>query len=43
VKHGTEPSDLLPLLGTGHWQEPVAVPGPLWTDDYSNVVRIIKR
>lgn len=40
---GRQRSDLLPLLGTGPWQEPVAVPGPLWTDDYSNVVRIIKR
>lgn len=36
-------TDLLPLLTTGRWQEPVAVPGPLWTDDYSNVVRIIQR
>ena len=38
-----ERADLLPLLRSGLWQEPVAVPGPLWTDDYSNVVRIIKR
>jgi hypothetical protein len=36
-------ADLLPLLTTGRWQDPVAVPGPLWTDDYSNVVRIIQR
>ncbi len=36
-------ADMLPLLVTGQWQDPIAVPGPLWTDDYSNVVRIIKR
>jgi hypothetical protein len=35
--------DLQPLLGTPRWQEPVAPPGPLWTDDYSNVLRIVRR
>jgi hypothetical protein len=40
---GQHQSDLRSLLGAGPWEEPVAAPGPLWTDDYSNVVRLIKR
>ena len=36
-------ADLQPLLATGRWREPVAASGPRWTDDYSNVLRIIKR
>jgi len=42
VISGRDRSDLLPVLASGPWREPVAAPGPLWTDDYSNVVRIIK-
>jgi spermidine synthase len=40
---GRRQSDLQSLLEAGPWEEPVAAPGPLWTDDYSNVVRLIKR
>jgi hypothetical protein len=40
---GRHQSDLQSLLEAGPWEEPVARPGPLWTDDYSNVVRLIKR
>jgi len=36
-------SELQGLLATGRWEEPAGRPGPLWTDDYSNVVRILKR
>ena len=36
-------ADLQPLLATGRWPEPVGSAGPRWTDDYSNVLRIIKR
>jgi len=36
-------ADLQPLLATGRWREPGGAPGPRWTDDYSNVLRIIKR
>jgi hypothetical protein len=35
-------ADLAPAVASGRWREPVATPGPLWTDDYSNVVRIIQ-
>jgi hypothetical protein len=31
------------LLAIGRWQAPVASPGPLWTDDYSNVFRVLTR
>jgi hypothetical protein len=36
-------ADLQPLLATGRWPEPVGAAGPRWTDDYSNVLRILKR
>jgi hypothetical protein len=40
---GRRRTDLQPLIGTPRWRDPVASPGPLWTDDYSNVLRIVKR
>jgi hypothetical protein len=40
---GRTRADLQPLIATGRWTDPVASPGPLWTDDYSNVLRIVTR
>jgi hypothetical protein len=35
--------DVQPLMATRRWDDPVPSSGPLWTDDYSNVVSVIKR
>lgn len=37
------PADVQPLIATGRWDAPLPPSGPLWTDDYSNVVSVIKR
>jgi tetratricopeptide (TPR) repeat protein len=33
-----QPGDLGSLMTTAHWVAPRVDPGPIWTDDYSNVV-----